>query len=164
MRWGSLRFWCDWIITLQNISRAGKHELSGEEEEEGGKTPEQQDLIGNAKLKYSRLKRLNVPRCNVSYRLIGGRVSQCQAPLTFSRLTMEGTCRIALRRCAGNSWSQRRLARLFLLPLFLGRNRNRSSGVLAVTRVVDCKCKGDWSPITPTHNHTCRHTENSLAP
>lgn len=38
-----------------------------------------------------------MPRCNVSYRLIGGRVSQCQASLTFSHLTMEGACYICLR-------------------------------------------------------------------
>lgn len=40
---------------------------------------------------------------------------------------------------------------VFFSPFFLGRNRNRSSGVLAVTRTVDCKCKGDWSPLNSSH-------------
>lgn len=64
--------------------------------------------------KYSWLRRLDVPRCNVSYRLIGGRVSPYRAPLTFSRLTVEVTCYICLRLpgCAGNSSSQRRLVPL----------------------------------------------------
>lgn len=108
-------------------------------------------------------------RCNVSNRLIGGRVSQCQAPLTFSHLTMEGTCYICLRQrgCARNSSSQQQLC-LLLLPLFLGRNRNGSSTALAATWAVDCKCKGNWlpPPLWCTnklkHNHTCKHTYHSF--
>ena len=65
----------------------------------GAEVKTQQKLICNAKLKYSCMKRLDMLRCNVSYRLIGGRVSLRRAPLTFSHLTMEGTCYICLRPC-----------------------------------------------------------------
>lgn len=61
---------------------------------------------------------------------------------------------------------------LFFFSPFPGRNRNGSSSVLAAARAVACKCKGNWSPSspppwhnhkhTPTHNHTCKHTQHSF--
>lgn len=80
-------------------------------------------------------------RCNVSYRLIGGRVSRCRAPLTFSHLTTKGTCYICLRPHvrARNSSSRRPLAPPS--ACFLGRHRNGSRSASAAARLLTVSAK-----------------------
>lgn len=91
-------------------------------------------------------------------------MSLCQAPLTFSHLTMEGTCYICLRLCgcARNSSSRSSSA-----ALFLGRNRNGSFRVLAAARAVDCKCRSNRSPSSRLrhiqfNNHACKQNRLSV--